>query len=381
MSKPTKKRWKGCSVEEEFFGEERKKGKAQRKIVTSTDRSQYKKTDQDKIKKRALLIQEVLDKDQDHLWRGRVLSVVSQGIIVSYEGKNFLCELKGLLKKDKTQHKNLVTVGDWVRFQELAPNQGQIISVEARSTVLSRADNLSRRKVQLIAANIDQVLITVSVVSPQLKPSIVDRYIIATEKGGMQPIIVINKIDLLKSKTEDPFILQETEMYEEFVRAYSAAGIPLISVSADTGEGIEALREVMTNKSSVFSGQSGVGKSSLITAITGLDLKVGPIVDKTQKGAHTTSNASLLPLEFGGWCIDTPGIKSFGVWDLQKDEIESYFTEIHAYGLQCKFPDCTHAHEEDCAVQQAVDAGDLSPVRYDSYQALMSSVNEVHVRR
>ncbi len=377
-SKHSRKRWSSCTVEEEFFGEERKKGKKQRKHAIATDRSKYKKTDQDKIVKRAK------DKEQEkeeHL-RGRVLSVMSQGISVDCEGKIITCALKGILKKDKTQLKNLVTVGDWVRLEEICPGEGQIYSVEPRQSVLSRADNLSRRKQQLIAANIDQVLITVSVVSPPLKPFIVDRYIIATQMGRMIPIIVVNKIDLFEDSTFDNSLrAEEKVLYDEFISAYRKAGLRVIGVSAATGEGIDDLRREMQGKASVFSGQSGVGKSSLITAVTGMALLVGPIVGKTQKGTHTTSAASFLQLPSGGWCIDTPGIRSFGVWNLNKEDIEAYFTEIYACGRKCKYPDCSHLHEQECAVIRAIEAGEISLLRYRSYQYLIESLHERHLRR
>lgn len=242
---------------------------------------------------------------------------------------------------------------------------------------------MSRRKEQLIAVNIDQAIITVSVVNPPLKSSIIDRYIIATHKGGMEPLIVINKIDLLEKAEEyDPILLdQEKELYEEAVRAYADAGIPLIGVSTVTNQGIEDLKRAMHDKASVFSGQSGVGKSSLINSVTGLNLRIGEIVEKTKKGAHTTTTTQLIPLESGGWCIDTPGIKSFGVWNLDREEVEAYFTEIHDCGMHCKFADCTHTHEEQCAVLKALDENKLSPLRYESYQALRQSVSEEHLRR
>lgn len=363
----------------DFIKEDRKEGKKQRKLAMSKDRSKYKKTDQKKYL-------QSIEKDKDDKmskqeWlEGRVLSILPQGVVVDWNGEIISCVLKGLLKKEKTRAKNLVAVGDFVLFEKTDPGEGIIAQVKPRRTILSRADNLSRLREQLIAVNIDQVLITLSVVNPPLKPPLIDRYIIATRKGNMEPIIVINKIDLL-AKPEDVLVEQELELYEELLRAYEALGITVVSISTANGEGLEKLRAVMKDKASVFSGQSGVGKTSLINAVTGLDLRIGETVERTKKGSHTTTMTHLIPLTFGGWCVDTPGIKSFGVWDLKRDEIEGYFTEIHERGLTCKFPDCTHSHEEDCAVQMAVESGEISPIRYNSYQALMESASEKHVRR
>lgn len=368
-------------IEEEYWAGQRKEGKKERKLALSKDRSKYKKTDQEKYL-RSLEEEKKAKLSKSDWLEGRVLSIIPQGIIVEWNGQRISCVLKGLLKKDKTQAKNLVTVGDFVLFEKTTETEGIIAHVKPRKTSLSRADNLSRRKEQLIAANIDQVLITVSVVNPPIKPSLVDRYIIATEKGGMKPVIVVNKIDLLRDESLPPEILEpEKAIYEEFLAGYAIAGLSVISVSTVTGEGLEELKLAMHDKASVFSGQSGVGKSSLINAMTGLDLKIGETVDKTRKGSHTTTTAQLIPLEFGGWCIDTPGIKSFGVWDLKKEEIEGYFSEIHDVGLNCKFPDCTHTHEEQCAVIQALENGEISFVRYESYQALIESVGSEHLRR
>lgn len=379
---PRPHRWISCPTEEEYMGQDRKAGKIERKLAKAKDRSKYKKTDQEKYLKSLEKDLEAKLSKQEWL-EGRVLSIMPQGVIVDWQGETISCVLKGLLKKDKTHAKNLVAVGDFVLFEKTGGHEGIIGHVKPRQTILSRADNLSRRKEQLIAVNIDQVIITVSVVHPPLKSSIVDRYIIATRKGGMDPLIVINKIDLLEdvSNYDSLFLEEQKELYHEALRAYSAANIPVISVSTVLGTGIDQLKEAMKDKASVFSGQSGVGKSSLINALTGLQLRVGEIVEKTKKGAHTTSTTQLIPLEFGGWCIDTPGIKSFGVWNLDREEVEGYFPEIHDLGLECKFADCTHTHEEHCAVLQALDKGDLSPIRYESYQALRESVGEEHVRR
>ncbi len=372
------KHWIGCEIENEYFGEERKADKLARKQASAKDRSKYKKTDQ---RKESNQPKDFKGNREDYV-EGRVLSIASQGVIVDVNGEFLTCMLRGSLKKEKTQYKNLVTVGDIVLIEPGSPSEGSIVFVEPRKTVLSRAENLSRRKEQLIAANIDQVLITCSVVSPALKPSLIDRYIIAAQKGRMNPIIVINKIDLLQSKDVDPvFLEKEINTYQELLKAYQMANIPVISLSSVTGEGIDLLKRQMANQASVFSGQSGVGKSSLINEVTGQSLRIGGMVKKTNKGAHTTSTAQLLRLEFGGWCIDTPGIKSFGVWDLAKEELEQYFPEIFTRGRQCRFPDCSHLQEEGCAVISAVDNGEISHLRYESYISLMLNSDEGYMRR
>jgi ribosome biogenesis GTPase len=357
--------------EEHYFGDRRKERKQARKLASAKDRSKYKKTDQAKRSGTRPLPAPESSK------HGRVVAIISDGFIVQrdVDGQRFACGLRGLLKKEKTQAKNLVGVGDFVWFSETASDTGVIDAIEPRRTILVRADNLSRRKEQLIAANIDQVLITVSVVDPALKPALVDRYIIASQKGGMAPVIVVNKIDLLVAGSE------EQQLFENFCQAYRSTGIPVIPVSATTGDGLDALRDSMKGNASVFAGQSGVGKSSLINAITGLDLRVRETVEKTGKGSHTTTHAQLLPLNFGGWCIDTPGIKSFGVWDLLQSEVEAYFPDIFEIGRQCKFADCSHTGELGCAVIEAVNRGEVSPLRFDSYCGLIASIDDKHLRR
>lgn len=366
--------------DEEYF-ETRKASRMERKRLSEKDRSKYKKTDQNKFQKDLKDQIDSRSKDKD-LRRGRVLSITTQGFEVDCEGIIYTCFLRGLLKKDKALKKNIVTVGDFVLFEEMADNEGFILKVEPRKSVLSRADNLSRLKEQLIAANIDQVLITVSVVSPLLKPSLIDRYIIAARKGKMDPVILINKIDLLDDKEVDPVILEEQkELLKACEEAYKSAGVPIISISVKEEIGLDQLKEIMKDKASVFSGQSGTGKSSLINAVTGLDLTVGETVKKTRKGAHTTTRAHLVPLVCGGWCIDTPGIKSFGVWDLEPEQLQFYFPEIQEKSVGCKFPDCTHLHEERCAVKEAVEKGEIAPLRYISYATLLETIREEHQKR
>lgn len=352
---------------EDEFLETKKERKLARKLASRRDRSKYKKTNAKKREER--LSQESQKRlSKKELLHGRVLAISPEGISVEHEQDIYLCVLKGALKQEMTHAKNLITVGDWVLFEKVKKLEGSIAHVQERYSVLSRQEHLRRRQMQLIAANIDQVLITVSVVKPPLKPSLVDRYIIATYKGNMEPVIVVNKIDLLQKHSD------EQKLFEQFIAIYRELNIPVIAISAHTKEGLEELKKQMQGKASVFSGQSGVGKSSLINAMTGSSLAVKGIVEKTQKGSHTTTSAHLIPLEFGGWCIDTPGIRSFGVWDLKKQDLKDYFPEIYAISHLCKYPNCTHSHEPGCALEEAVEKGKVSELRVDSYLKLLEEI-------
>lgn len=349
---------------EEDFHESKKERKQARKHAAKRDRSKFKKTDQEKRQKN-LHRQQEKTLSQKNLLRGRVLAIFPEEISVEHEQQIYLCTLRGVLKKEMTRVKNLVTVGDFVLFEQGGELVGAIAHIEQRHSVLARKEHLRRKTQQLIAANIDQVLITLSVVTPPLKPALLDRYIIATYKGGMEPVILLNKVDLLQMHPE------EKALFEQLLKTYTDLKIPLIALSAETGEGIEQLKKQMHNKASVFSGQSGVGKSTLINLITGLNLATREVIDKTRKGAHTTSTAQLIPLSFGGWCIDTPGIRSFGIWDLQRADLEAYFPEIYAQSAHCKFTNCSHSHEPGCALREAVEEGVISPLRFDSYLKLL----------
>jgi ribosome biogenesis GTPase len=365
------------SHEERYHEKEKKEWRAERKERSARDRSKYKKTDWDKrLEKERTMRAEA---NRDGFERGRVLAIAQSGILVDKEGRLFTCTLRGSLKKEKARIKNLIAVGDFVHFTPVDEKEGVIESVEERHSILSRSENINRRREQLIAVNIDQVLITTSILVPTLKPTLIDRYLIATEKGNMSPVIVINKIDLLTHPPEgtlDKDLEQERETFEATLEAYRAIGIPVLPLSATTGEGLDALKEIMQGKSSVFSGQSGTGKSSLINATIGAALQTGEIIEKTGKGAHTTTSTHLMPISGGGFCIDTPGIKSFGVWDLKAEEVADYYPEINDLAPNCKYPNCTHFSEPGCAVKEAVQKGEISHLRFDSYCALIQSIKE-----
>jgi len=348
--------------EEAFHEKDKKQYRKERKILSRIDRSKHKKTDQAKEKEPPALKEEEV--------RGRVLAIMAEKIIVDVDGSSYTCTLRGSLKKERARIKNLIAVGDFVQLLPHGDKMGSITHVEKRHSILSRAEKLHRHKQQLIAVNIDQVLITGSVVSPPVKPPLIDRYIIAALKGNMEPIIVINKIDLLDGEPE------ERALFEKLIDIYLALDIQAYPVSATTGEGIEELKKAMEGKSSVFSGQSGTGKTSLINAILGSELRTGKVVEKTKKGSHTTTSTKLLPIEGGGFCVDTPGIKSFGMWDLDQDEVKHYFFEIAEMGKHCKYPNCSHLHEPDCAVQNGLESGEISHLRFESYSALIKSLKE-----
>ena len=282
--------------------------------------------------------------------------------------------MKGVLKKEKTKEKNLIAVGDWVHFERIDQNSGVIHHIEERSSILIRAENLNRRKTHLMAANIDQVFIVTSLLSPSFKPLLVDRYILSAKQGHMNPIILINKVDLLQNHTMEfakEVVESEEALFHEFLKAYTPLGFPIIQTSTHTKEGIETLLSLMEEKTSVFSGQSGVGKSSLINAALGSSLPTGPIPIKTNKGSHTTTSASLIPLGSQAFCIDTPGIKSFGLWENSLESIEGIFPDFLPFKPRCKFPNCSHRHEPTCGIKEAVENQALSPMRYQSYLALL----------
>ena len=213
--------------------------------------------------------------------------------------------------------------------------------VEPRHGLLTRA---SREREHVQVANVDQVVFVVSLVEPDLKPHLIDRYLASAEQGGIRPILCLNKADLV-----DPVD------YQPLVGLYSQLGVETFLTSAATGAGIDRLRQRLRDRETVFSGQSGVGKSSLLNAIQPeLGLRVREVSDVNQKGRHTTTTAELIRLDFGGWVVDTPGVRQFGLWDVIPEEVEGFFAEFRPFVALCGFPDCTHTHEDRCAVKRAV---------------------------
>lgn len=357
--------------DEEFYFPDKKAGRKARKLASKLDRSKYKKTDQQKRQ----LPSAIAPSDNPSLLQGIVIKIQGNEIFVQSGNTTYCCSLRGTLKQERQKIKTLIIVGDHVFLEEHSQGEGVIVSICKRSTILSRSDHLSQQKEHLIAANVDLVFITTSVVNPPLRPSIIDRYLIAAHKGGLTAVIIVNKIDLLEGGSQEELLLKEcSDVYKDI-------GIPFIATSASTGKGMDELLALMKDKISVFSGQSGSGKSSLINAAIGADLRVGKTVHKTKKGAHTTSYAELIPLPSGGYVVDTPGIKSFGVWGLEKEEVKQLFKEIAEAANSCHYTDCLHRGDPGCAIPKAIENGLVSKRRYDSYLNILASIEAEHKRR
>jgi ribosome biogenesis GTPase len=296
-----------------------------------------------------------LDVDKAVCHPGRVLIVHGLASVVQDEaGKQHRCAMRRLLKSLSTAQRHVVAAGDRVWFRPTEQGEGFIERVEPRHGVLSRT---SRGRQQVIVANVDQLLIVGSAAEPMLKPHLIDRMLVTAEKARIRPVICINKIDLV-----DPSDLQP------LIGVYGQMGYQVLVLSAETGFGVDRLRRVLANQQSVVAGQSGVGKSSLLNAIEPhLELRVRTVSDDTQKGRHTTSTAQLIPLCSGGYVVDTPGIRQFQLWDVSPEEVACYFRDLRPFVSHCRFPDCTHTHEEGCAVKDAAADGKLDVRRYESY--------------
>ncbi|MBI3412349.1 MAG: ribosome small subunit-dependent GTPase A [Planctomycetes bacterium] len=291
---------------------------------------------------------------------GRVLRVHGLSSVVEAEnGRQFRCAVRRLLKNLATDERSIVATGDRVWIRPSLNDEGFIERVEPRHGVLTRA---SRGREHVLVANVDQVVIVMSLAEPAFKPHLVDRYLASAAQGGLAAIVCLNKADLV-----DPVEFQPA------VGLYSQLGIRTLLTSSKTGLGIERLHKLLKDRQTVFSGQSGVGKSSLLNVIQPeLGLHVREVSEVTEKGRHTTTTAELLKLEGGGWVVDTPGIRQFALWDIRPEEVEGFFIEFHPYVPLCAFPDCTHTHEEPCAVKAAVQKRQISDQRYMSYLGLFT---------
>lgn len=261
------------------------------------------------------------------------------------------CRLRGRIKRNK----GAVVTGDYVEYQMLEDGTGVIESCLPRRTLLKRP----------AVANIDQVLITFAARQPDLNQLLLNRFLVLAEWSGIPEIVIcINKCDLLEEKAD-------------FLQDYVQAGYKLLMVSAQEGQGIQELKNLLAGRVTVFAGPSGVGKSSLLNAVdSNLELATGKISDKIKRGKHTTRAACLLPLPEGGTVVDTPGFSAAELENIDKAQLAHYFPEFHPYIEKCYYNTCTHSHEPDCAVKEAVAAGAICQARYEAYLNILQTINE-----
>lgn len=311
------------------------------------------------------------------------MTIKGQATVVKHTGSHYLLSrlpewnlfpavLRGKIRLKGSTATNPVAVGDVVNFEAEADavedisleNPAAITSVEPRRNyIIRKSTNLSRQS-HIIAANLDRAFIIATIDFPEIKLPFLDRILVTCEVYNVPVTIVLNKVDLYRESHK--------EMLEAFHEIYEGAGYPVMEVSALTGEGIEALREACRGHVSLFSGVSGVGKSSLIKALDpSLDPRVGEISDVHLQGKHTTTFYEMYSLASGGFIVDTPGLRGFGLVDLKKEEIALYFPEMLEAAQDCRFAPCTHTHEPGCAVKDAVEAGEISYERYSSYLGML----------
>ncbi len=277
------------------------------------------------------------------------------------EGERYQCRIRGKLRLKGVRSTNPVVVGDTVRCLKDESGSHVIIDIEPRRNyVIRRASNLSRES-HIIAANIDQALLLVTLRQPETALEFVDRFLVTCEAYKIPVVILLAKIDL-----------QDEEEVAFFRSIYEPIGYRVVAVSSTTGEGVAEVHDMLVGRTTLLSGNSGVGKSTLVQQIDPtLDIRTAEISDNHQKGRHTTTFSTMYPLAEGGALIDTPGIKGFGLLDIEEEELWHYFPEMMHYGRACRFYNCTHTHEPGCAVMAALEEGEISELRYESYLKMM----------
>jgi ribosome biogenesis GTPase / thiamine phosphate phosphatase len=304
-----------------------------------------------------------LDVDSQTL-SGLVLRVHGlESIVRVDDGRIFRCSVRRVLKNLATDQRHVLVAGDIVKLLPEGTEQAWVVRIEPRRSTLSRTSKMRRH---VIVANVDQLLVVTSAAQPSIKPNLIDRVLATAEQNQLDACICINKCDLIDVSALQPLI-----------GTYAQMGYRVLMVSAARGWGLDRLRRLTANRNSVVVGQSGVGKSSILNALDSqLRQRVQAVSSDNQKGKHTTTTAEVFPLNYGGSIIDTPGIRQFQLWDIVPSEMSGLFRDIRPFASNCRYPNCSHIHENLCAVKDAVADGRLDGRRYDSYCQMVDSPGE-----
>jgi ribosome biogenesis GTPase len=299
--------------------------------------------------------------------KGVVIKSTGSWYTVLSEEKTVIeCRIKGLFRIKGIKTTNPIAVGDQVEFEMEVDGRGVIHAIADRKNyIIRRSINLSKQS-HIIAANIDQALLIVTLASPRTSAGFIDRFLLTAEAYHIPTILIFNKVDLFESD-------ESMSGLNDFIDVYERIGYKCYKVSATKNTDVDLLRQLTKGKTSMIAGHSGVGKSTLVNAMDGkLDIRVGEISDVHFKGKHTTTFAEMHSLSYGGFIIDTPGIKELGLVDMGKEEISDYFPEMRALRNNCKFNNCLHLNEPKCAIIEAVGKGEIAPSRYSSYVGILS---------
>lgn len=288
------------------------------------------------------------------------------------QGQFWVCRIKGKLRIDQSiKSTNPIAVGDYVVFEveDEATLKGVIKSINARENYIVRVSPHNKNQKHIIASNLDQAIIIATLTDPRTSLGFIDRFLLTTELYHIPAIIVFNKADLIARYGMEEELAFVQSIYEDI-------GYEVINTSTLTAEGLGTLKERLAQKTTMLTGHSGVGKSTLVNTLDpALDVRVGEISDWTGKGQHTTTFAEMFDLSGGGSIIDTPGIKEFGLIDVTQTEVKEYFPEMRALQHQCKFNNCMHLNEPQCAVKDALGTRAMSEVRYGSYLSMLETLN------
>ncbi len=295
--------------------------------------------------------------------KGIVIESTGSWYKVDIDGATHDCRTRGRLRLKGFRSTSPVVVGDKVEVEFAEGGEGMIVAIEPRTNyIIRKASNLSKES-HIIAANVDAAAIVVTLAAPVTAPEFIDRFLVTCEAYKVPAVIILNKIDLARQMPEE---------LAAFRQVYTSAGYRIIECSALTGEGVGEVVELLRGKTTLLSGNSGVGKSTLVNAIEPSALaKTGEISEAHLQGKHTTTFSHVYPLSFGGRIIDTPGIRGFGLIDIKPEELYHYFPELMLHSKGCKFYNCTHTHEPHCAVTEAVAQGLISMSRYESYLKIL----------